>query len=548
MLRRTLPAIVAIATLGAVLAGCSGHSNAASSDTSTLVMETTPLSPFLQNFNPYDTNGTATEENAAGFVYEPLLQFNTMKPGTVYPWLAKSYTFSPDGKTITFDLRTDVKWSDGQAFTSQDAAFSFNMVKQNKAINLYGINPTSVTTPDAHTLVLSFDSPQYTNLFYIGSIYMVPQHIWSSISNPATWADAQPVGTGPYKLATFTSQSFTLTKNPDYWQPVKIQNIRFPSYVSNTTASLALSRGEIDWASNDIPNIEKTYVAADPTHNHYWFAPVNVVTLQLNVTKAPLNNVAVRQAISAAIDRNQLSTIGETSYEAAASSSGGLLAGVDDKFLNPALKNDLAQDKNKVSTILTGAGYTMTNGKWTDHSGNTIKFVLEDPSSYSDYFQDISLIKDQLNGQGFDVSLNGTTPDAWTADYNSGNFDATIHWGQQGPSPYYQYENWLDYGLSAAVGQTAAGDQGRYNDPNAQAALTEYAGTNDPTTQQDALNKLQQIVAQQAPVIPLLYGAAWDEYSTKKFTGWPTKDDPYIDPVANQPWDEYTVLHLSPVS
>ena len=549
MLRRTLAAIGAAVTLGAVLAGCSGHSTASSSDTSTLVMETTPLSPFLQNFNPFDTNGTATEENAAGLIYEPLLQFNTMKPGTVYPWLARSYTFSPDGKTVTFDLRTDVKWSDGQSFTSQDAAFTFNMVKQNKAINLYGISPTSVSTPDSHTLVLGFDSPQYTNLFYIGSVYMVPQHIWSSVGNPSTWADAQPVGTGPYKLGTFSSQGFTLTKVSTYWQPVKIQNVRFPSYVSNTTASLALSRGEIDWAANDIPNIEKTYVAADPEHNHYWFAPVNVVTLQLNVTKAPLNNVAVRRAISAAIDRNQLSTIGETGYEPPATSSGGLLlGGVDDKFLDPTLKNDLAQDKNKVSEILTAAGYTLTGGKWTDHSGNTIKFVLEDPSSYSDYFQDISLIKDQLNAQGFDVSVNGTTPDAWTADYNSGNFDATIHWGQQGPSPYYQYSNWLDSSITAPVGQTAAGDQGRYNDANAQAALAEYAGTNDPATQQDALNKLQQIVAQQAPVIPLLYGAAWDEYSTKKFTGWPTKDDPYIDPVANQPWDEYTVLHLQPVS
>src|SRR5438874_6778339 len=154
MLRRTLPAIIAALTLGAVLAGCSGHSNASSSDTSTLVMETNPVSPFIQNFNPWDTNGTGTEVNATGLIYEPLLQFDTMKPGTVYPWLAKSYTFSPDGKTVTFDLRTDAKWSDGQAFTSQDAAYTFNLLKQNKAINLYGINPTSITTPDSHTLVL----------------------------------------------------------------------------------------------------------------------------------------------------------------------------------------------------------------------------------------------------------------------------------------------------------------------------------------------------------------------------------------------------------
>jgi peptide/nickel transport system substrate-binding protein len=62
------------------------------------------------------------------------------------------------------------------------------------------------------------------------------------------------------------------------------------------------------------------------------------------------------------------------------------------------------------------------------------------------------------------------------------------------------------------------------------------------------LTKLQHIVARQAPVIPLPYGAASDEYSTKKFTGWPTAADPCEDPTPNSPFLEYTVLHLTPVS
>lgn len=549
---RTLVALIAAGLLAAGLAGCAGHSNSASGDTSTLVIEDNPVSPFTQSFNPYDSNDTAYEVNAVGMIYEPLLQFDNMKPGTVYPWLAKSYSFSNNGKSITFSLRTGVKWNDGQPFTSKDVAFTFNLLKQNKAINLYGVNPTSIDTPDANTVTLNFDTPQYTNLFYIaGNVYMVPQHVWSTVSNPSTWADATPVGTGPYKLGQFSTQGFTLTKNASYWQPVKIANLDFPSYVSNTTASLALSKGEIDWGGNDIANIDKTYVAADPTHNHYWFAPANVVTLELNVTKAPLNDQAVRQAISAGIDRSQLSTIGETSYEKPATSSGGLLLPVDDKFLAPSLTNDLSAsaDTNKVSQILTADGYAKTGGKWTKN-GQQITFTIEDPSSYSDYFQDDSLIAQQLNNEGFNVTVApGVTPDAWTSDYNSGNFQATIHWGQQGPSPYYQYDNWLDANLTAPIGQTAPnGDEERYNDPAAQAALAAYASTDDPTAQQTALNQLQQIVATAAPVIPLLYGAAWDEYSTKKFTGWPTADNPYEDPTPNSPFMEYTVLQLTPVS
>jgi peptide/nickel transport system substrate-binding protein len=551
MLRRFLTGALAMsAVLAGVVACGTGHTTASSGNTSTLVIEDNPVSPFTRDFNPFDNNDTAFEVNAIGMVYEPLLQFNSMKPGTVYPWLAKSYSLDNGGKQVTFHLRSGVKWNDGQAFSSKDVAFTFNLLLQNKAINTNGIQPTNISTPDANTVVLDFATPQYTNLFYIGSTYMVPQHIWSTVSNPSTWHDTDPVGTGPYKLAKFSSQGFTLSKTNAYWQQdkVRIANLSFPSYVANNTASLALAQGQIDWGGNNIANIQKTFVAADPTHNKYWFAPVNVVTLQLNTTRAPLTDAAVRRAISAGIDRNQLSTIAETSYEPAATSSGGLLLkGVDDKYLDPTLANDLTQDKAKVTSILTADGFSMAGGKWTK-GGKTIKFTIEDPSSYSDYFEGASLISQELNAQGFDTTVNGTTPDTWTTDYNTGSFDATIHWGNQGPSPYYQYDNWLDSNLTAPIGQPATGDQSRFNSPDAQAALAQFANSNDNATQTDALNKLQQIVAQQAPVIPLLYGASWDEYSTKKFTGWPTPENPYMNPTPNSPFMEYTVLQLTPVS
>lgn len=551
MLRRTLTGLAALSAVLVAVAACGNGQQAASKgDTSTLVIEDNPVSPFTDNFNPFDTNDTAFLVNAQGLVYETLLQFNSMKPNTNYPWLAKSYAFSPDGKTLTFHLQPNVKWNDGKPFSSADVAFTFNLLKKNKGININGIEPTNVAAPDANTVVLTFATPQYTNLFYIASTYIVPQHIWSTVSDPSTFNDPNPVGTGPYKLAKFNSQGFTLSKTSNYWQPnaVQIANINFPSYVSNTTASLALSQNKIDWGGNDIPNIQKTFLNADPQHNKYWFAPVNVVTLQLNTKKAPLNDAAVRRAISAGIDRQQLSKIGETGYEAAATSSGGLLLqGVDDKYLDSSLANDLSLDKSKVSQILTQDGYTKVNGKWSKN-GRTIKFALEDPSSYSDYYEDITLISQQLNAEGFETTVNGTTPDTWTSDYNSGAFQATVHWGQQGPSPYYQYDNWLDSNLSAPIGQSANGDQTRFSSPQAQQALAQYADTNDPSVQGQALDTLQNIVSQQAPVIPLLYGAAWDEYSTAKFTGWPTQSNPYIDPTPNSPFLEYTVLHLKPVS
>ena len=78
--------------------------------------------------------------------------------------------------------------------------------------------------------------------------------------------------------------------------------------------------------------------------------------------------------------------------------------------------------------------------------------------------------------------------------------------------------------------------------------MTQFAGSNDPAVQQQALNALQEVVSTQAPVIPLLYGAAWYEYSTKHYTGWPTEDNQYNNPVPNSPYILNTIPHLTPVS
>jgi len=364
------------------------------------------------------------------------------------------------------------------------------------------------------------------------------------------------VGTGPYELSSFSSQKVVFKQNPHYWQMSKVHvpEVIFPNFVSNTTANPALDSGQIGYAGNDVANVQGDFLSAN-SNNHTWtsdqpwFASNNVVTLWLNTTKAPLNDTKVRLAVSAGINRQQLSAQGETNYEPPASSSSGLLLPTQNALLDPSYSNDIspAGDTSKVSQLLTGDGYTKTGGKWMKN-GQPIKFSIEDPSSYTDYATDAQLIANQLNAEGFEVSFDGVQATQWYNDYPVGNFDAIIHWSNQGPSPYDYFDYWLDNSLSAPIGKPAGSDYGRYNNPQAQAALAQYAGTNDTATQQQALNTLENIVSTQAPVIPLLYGAAWYEYSTKDYTGWPTQSNQYIDPVPNAPYMEYTLLHLTPAS
>ena len=185
-------------------------------------MESSPESTITQDFNPFVPTQAAYGMGATGLIYEPLIQFDLADPTVYYPWLATVYTWADGGKQITFTIRSGVKWNDGTPLTPADVAFTFNLVKANASINLGGLKIASVTT-SGNTVTLTFPTPQYTNLEEIAGTAIVPQAIWSKAGNPATFSDANPVGTGPYMLSSFTPQGFTLKKNPYYWQAPKVK-------------------------------------------------------------------------------------------------------------------------------------------------------------------------------------------------------------------------------------------------------------------------------------------------------------------------------------
>jgi len=524
------------------------------------VVESTPLSPLTQTFNPFSATSTGYTLHSTNLYYEPLFFFNILNPSQApVPMLATAYSFSDGGKTLTLTTRAGVKWSDGKPFSAADVAFTFNLIAKNPSLAQTGTPaPVSATATGPDTVVLKFASPQAGNLFNIGSQAIVSQHVWASVTNPSTYADANPVGTGPYVLDKFSPQGIMLKANPLYWNKsaVHVPEVDFPSYVNNTAAEQALESGQIDWAGNYLTNVQNVFVAKDPAHNKVWTANTpymnsnNVVTLWLNTTKAPLNDPKVRQALSYAADRQQLADQGETGYELPATSSSGLLLPVDKSLLQSQYANDLptAGDAAKVASILTSDGYTKVNGKWTKN-GQPISFSIEDPISFSDFWLDVQLLTAQLNKMGFDVKADGIgNPTNWFTDQANGNFDAMIRWSNNGPTPYYYYDNWMDYSTSAPVGKTAANNFGRFNDPQAQSALSQYVSSNNPSTQQAALNTLQGIESTQMPVIPLLYGASWAEFSTRAYTGWPSQANPYADPGPNPTEIEYVILHLKPAS
>ena len=565
MKHKVLTSLAVASALSMGIAACSsGSSNAGGGSSGaktgkTLVVESTPLSPMTDTFNPFSLTATGYLTNAVSLYNEPLFIFNTLNSAQApIPMLATASAWSNSGKTLTLTTRSGVKWNDGKAFSASDVAFTFNLLKNNPKLNTSGAPiVTSASAPNATTAVLNFATSQYANLFLIGQVYIVPQHVWQSVSDPATYADASPVGTGPFMLDKFTPQGFTLKQNPYYWQKSKVHvpEVDFPAYNTNANLVPPVANGQIDFAGNYIANIQGNYLSKS-TDNHTWttsapyFSANNVVSLFLNTTKAPLNDPKVRQAISYGINRSQLNVQGETGLRAAGHLDQRAAAAQPPVLPGPVAGQQPARHggRGQGGVHPQADGYTKSGGKWAKN-GQTIKFAIQDPVPYSDYYTDDQIISHQLNALGFDTSVDGIgNPTVWAGNVANGTFDATIHWSNQGPNPYFIYDNWMDSSLAAKIGSPAAGDFGRYSNPQAQAALAQFAGSGDAATQKAAITKLENIMTTDVPVVPLLNGGAWAEVSTRDYTGWPSASDPYMNPVPNTPYIEYTILHLTPKS
>jgi len=134
-----------IVAAGMIAAGCtagsqsssssgSGSSNKAASNTSlTISNEAGQL--WSCGFNPLNPTFTML---SYGFVYEPLVYVNPLQQGKTTPMLASSFQWSNGNKTLTFTIRSGVKWSDGTPMTANDVAYTFNLTKKNSALDLTG--------------------------------------------------------------------------------------------------------------------------------------------------------------------------------------------------------------------------------------------------------------------------------------------------------------------------------------------------------------------------------------------------------------------------
>lgn len=548
----------AAATGGSSASASSSGSAAATGQA--LVMESSPETSITQNFNPFDGAAPINGMGADGLVYEPLLQFDLANPSVKpYDWLATNYAWSNGGKTITFTIRQGVKWSNGTPLTAADVAFTFKYVTSHASgsddINLGGLTPTSITQPTSDTVALTFPTAQYMNLENIGGQAIIPKSIWSSISDPATYADPTPIGSGPYTLGNYTNEGFTMVANPHYWGgTVPVPKVYFPVYSTNSAAQNALFAGQIDWTGNYIPNLQKDFISKNPSTNYAYEGADSSNALYPNLSQFPTNQLPVRKAIDVALNRTAIDTQGESGLEAPVLNASGITQPAFTAWLSPSLKSDnlpATGDPAQAASILTAAGYKKDSAGFFALNGKEVDVSITTPGAYSDYANDVELATSELSKAGIKATFNNTTPAAYDADAASGNFSLLLRWGSGGISPFNLYNGWLNPSL---IG-TGNGNYEKLNNPTITADLNKLNGDETIAQQTADLAPIESYVATNLPVIPTTASAEWCEYSSAHYTGWPTQSNPYdsCQPSGanNGPGtgtDEYVLLHLKPAS
>lgn len=544
----TLAVAGILATAG--LAAC-GTANQSTRSGATVLNIGMPNGPQTNNNNPFLGSSAGSSLGYRWMIYEPLVMLNLVHPTEAgKPWLATKWDWSGNYTKLALTIRDNVKWSDGQALTAADVAYTLQLIKDSPALNRDAL-PFKDISASGDQVTVSFASSQFVNQTKVLSIFVVPKHVWSTYKDPATDTVANPVGSGPYVLKSFTPQTVTLSLRDSYWQALpKVKEIRYTSYNDNNAQTTALATGACEWSFVFIPNYQAVYTSKDPAHHKLWFPPtLGVHGLWLNTQKKPFDNPVLRRAMSMVINRDDIFNQGEAGYfYPKVDNPTGIPTPAGEPFIAPQYQGKtVTVDVPGAKKLLTDNGFTFAGTTLKDPTGKPVALTLTNPAGWSDYITDLEIIKDNLAQIGIAATVDKANQDAWTKAVDTGNFDAAMHWTNSGATPYDFYQNVMDGAILKPIGTGGVnGNYGRFQSPEATTALNQYATASDDATRTAALHTLQKIMVEQMPMIPTSAANVGGEYSTKNWVGWPDEAHQYAPAQPSQANALDVVLHLNP--
>lgn len=442
--------------------------------------------------NPFKHHPRGPGMSKMQLLYDSLLEKD--ENGDI-PWLAESWNISEDGTTYTFNLVQNAVWHDGTPLTAEDVAFTFSYYKEHSPIvndllvgDTYLVSEAkAVDTYTAEIKTSGFDNTVLTKL---GGVRILPKHIWEKVEDPFAYEDEDAtVASGPYILDTYDSAQglYRYIANPNYWGPAPA--CAALEWIPVGDSTLSFENEEIDLI-NAAPDMLERYkndgsftVKSGTSYHSY--------RLMMNMEAVPeLQDVTLRQAMAYAIDGQEL--VDKISRGAAAVSSKGYVPDT-----SPWYNSDIPQyptDMDKARELLGGKIYSFR--LLTDNSPASIG-VSE-------------LIKLALADIGIEVTVESVEIKTRDTAIQSGEYELLLNnLGGLGGDP--------DYLRSTFSGSVAI--KGWHSERFDELAAAQ-ATARETAKRREMINEMQQIIADELPVI-MLHGATDNfVFRTAKYDKW----------------------------
>ena len=490
-----------------------------------VTQEVDSLNPFIS------ITRTGTDILRANFDY---LTVYSQKDYSVQPSLAESWTTSDDKLTWTFKIRKGVKWSDGQPLTAKDPAFTFNKMLDDEtartANGSYVAQFESVKATDDYTLVIKTKVPQSTMLGL--DVPIVPEHVWSKVTDVGAEPQFPMVGSGPYYVTDFKEAQFTKMKaNPNYWRgKPKIDELHFIYYSNADAAVTALQSGQVDLVNRLTPTqFDALQGDSDVATNNAQNRRFNEIVINPGAAtndgtpigdgNPALKDVKLRRAIAQAIDSKTLVDKVWGGY--ASEAAGYIPPAFKDYAWKPSGKEVREFDLDAAGKALDAAGYKKgPDGVRLDKQGKPLNLRL---LAHAENVVDENAgpyIKSWLSDIGLNITIVPVSDTQINEATTRGEFDLAFSGWNANPDP--------DYVLSLQTCANRPNAQGKGGTPDSFFCDKTYDNLYkkqlselDPAKRADIVKQMQARIYDQAPLVILGYDNALEAYNKKAFEGFP---------------------------
>ena len=453
----------------------------------------TVLSSNVRNLNSAVQSGIVTGYPGAQLFASPLRYDEDWTP---QPYLAKSWEVSNDGLKVTLHLQENAKFHDGEPLTSEDVAFSVDVIKANHPFKSMFAPVESVDTPDAHTAVLNLSKPHPALMLAMSGQLMsiIPKHIYGD--GEITDVKAHPrnnentIGSGPFKLVEYKSGEHVILERFDdffiegrpYLDKIVMRIIPDPA-----ARAIAYENGEVHMgAFESLPRIINRLKGVDGLNvtpeGYGGIGPLD--WLAMNTTKGPLADVRVRKAIAYAVDKNFV--LNALMQGTAADSRTGIHP--DSPFYNGEVE-DYAVDLDKAMALLDEAGYPMNGDS---------RFSLTIDFGWAEVKPQVEYVKAALKKVGIDVEVRASADfPTWAKKMGTGDFDMSwdtvFNWGDPVIGVHRTYDS---TNIHKGVWSNTQG----YSNERVDELMAMAAVEIDPAKRTALYAEFQQIIADELPV------------------------------------------------